>query len=180
MRRVLWSKSTLVVVAMCAIAAAAIPSTVSAQNPSPNAIDPATEKPDTALLEKLMAGEKQYWSAWKAKDWASVRKMMGADGIWVDPLNVYSTEGFIKAVENGALEYSIGPRAYLRKSGPDVAVLVYDVKVGFGRPGAAPPKAEWPWLLSCVFVNRGGQWVGVSRSEVRGNRPTPPAPADRQ
>jgi len=167
--------STLVVVCATFLFAAVVTSRASAQNPSPNAIDPATEKPDTALLDKLLAGENEYWRAWKAKDWATVRKMMGTDGVWVDPLNVYSTEGFIKAVESGALEFSIGPRAYLRKPAPDVAVLVYDVKVGFGRPGAPAPKAEWPWLLSCVFVNRGGQWVGVSRSEVRGNRPAPPA-----
>ncbi len=100
---------------------------------------------------------------------------MGTDGIWVDPLNVFSTEGFIKAVEEGGLEFEIGPRAFLRKPTADTAVLVYDVKVGFGRPGAAPPKADWPWLLSAVFVNRGGQWVGISRSEVRGNRPPRPA-----
>jgi hypothetical protein len=169
------SNSNRSVTALCVILIVAAASAVFAQNPSPNAIDPATEKPDTALLDKLLANEKQYWSAWKAKDWATVRKMMGADGIWVDPLNVYSTEGFIKAVENGAMEFEIGPRAFLRKPTADVAVLVYDVKVGFGRAGAPPPKAEWRWLLSSVFVNRGGEWVGVSRSEVRGNRPPPPA-----
>src|SRR5262245_28018321 len=104
------------------------PAVALAQNPSPDAIDPTTEKRDKALLDKLLAGEEQYWSAWKAKDWATVRKMMGTDGIWVDPLNVYSTEGFIKAVESGSMEFSIGPRAYLRKPTADVAVLVYDVK----------------------------------------------------
>jgi Domain of unknown function (DUF4440) len=171
MRRELVSCATAALVTLSAVVA----SISFAQNPSPNAIDPASEKPDTALLEKLLTAERQYWSAWKAKDWAAVRRMMGTDGIWVDPLNVYSTDGFIKAVENGAVEFEIGPRAFLRRPTPDVAVLVYDVKVGFGRPGAPPPKAEWRWLLSCVFVNRGGEWVGVSRSEVRGNRPTPPA-----
>jgi hypothetical protein len=85
---------------------------------------------------------------------------------------VFSTDGFVKAVESGNLAFELGPRAFLRKPAPDVAVLVYDVKVGFGQT----PKAEWPWLISSVFVNRGGQWVGVSRSEVRGNRPQPPAP----
>jgi len=174
MRKVLSSNSTRIVAALFVVLTAAATATVFAQNPSPNALDPATEKPDTALLDKLMTSEKQYWSAWKAKDWATVRKMMGGDGIWVDPLNVYSTEGFVKAVENGAMDFEIGPRAFLRKPTPDTAVLVYDVKVGFGRGGGAAPKAEWRWLLSCVFVNRGGNWVGVSRSEVRGNRPTPP------
>jgi len=149
-------------------------SRVSAQNPNPNAIDIATEKPDVALRDKLLDGENRYWSAWKNKDWTTVRKMMGEDGIWVDPLNVYSTEGFIKTVSGGAVEFSIGPRASLRKPRPDVAILVYDLKVGFGRAGQSPPKADWPWLLSCVFVNRGGEWVGVSRSEIRGNRPQPP------
>ena len=96
---------------------------------------------------------------------------MGEDGIWVDPLNVFSTEGFIKAVENGSLAFSIGPRAFLRKPLQDVAILVYGVKVGFGR-GAQTPNADWPWLLSSVFVNRNGQWVGVSRSEVRGEPST--------
>ena len=142
-----------------------------AQRPSPHALDAATDKTDTALRDKLMAGETQYRNAWKAKDWATVRKMMGEDGIWVDPLNVFSTEGFIKAVESGNVAFALGPRAFLRKPTADVAVLVYDLKVGFGQT----PKAEWPWLISSVFVNRGGQWVGVSRSEVRGNRPTPPA-----
>jgi hypothetical protein len=164
---------TVTVVALFALAATVPRSGASAQNPNPNAIDPATEKPDAALLQKLLDGENHYWNAWKAKDWAAVRKMMGEDGIWVDPLNVYSTEGFVKTVSSGAVEFSIGPRAFLRKPRPDVAVLVYDVKVGFGRAGQPPPKAEWPWLLSSVFVNRGGEWVGVSRSEVRGNRPQP-------
>jgi hypothetical protein len=162
-------------VAIGILAPAAAPSIASAQNPSPNAIDPATEKPDAALLQKLMDGEKQYWAAWKAKDWATVRKMMGTDGIWVDPLNVFSTEGFIKAVESGGLAYTIGPRAFLRKPTADTAILVYDIKIGFGRAGTEPT-ADWPWLLHAVFANRNGQWVGVSRTEVRGNRPPrPPA-----
>jgi Domain of unknown function (DUF4440) len=143
-----------------------------AQRPSPHALDAAADKVDTALRDKLMAEETRYWNAWKAKDWAAVRKMMGDDGIWVDPLNVFSTEGFVKAVENGNVAFELGPRVFLRKPTSDVAVLVYDVKVGFGQT----PKAEWPWLISAVFVNRGGQWIGVSRSEVRGNRPQPPAP----
>jgi len=147
-----------------------------AQRPSPHAIDAAADKTDTALRDKLMAEEARYWEAWKAKDWATVRKMMGQDGVWVDPLNVFSTEGFVKAVESGNVAFALGPRAFLRKPTADVAVLVYDVKVGFGQT----PKAEWPWLISAVFVNRGGQWIGVSRSEVRGNRPQPPpAPAGR-
>jgi len=175
MKRAQTSMSTLAVLAMLALAVAVMPAIASAQTPSPNAIDPATEKPDKALLDKLLAQENQYWNAWKARDWATVRKMMGDDGIWVDPLNVFSTDGFVKAVENGSLAFSIGPRAYLRKPLPDVAILVYDVKVGFGR-GDQAPNADWPWLLSSVFVNRNGQWVGVSRSEVRGNRPPrPPA-----
>ena len=159
-----------------ALAATALPRVASAQNPSPNAIDPATEKPDKALLDKLLAGEKEYWNAWKAKDWATVRKHMGTDGIWVDPLNVFSTEGFIKAVESGGMAFEIGPRAFLRKPTADTAVLVYDVKIGFGRAGAAA--AQRPIGHGCcraVFVNRGGQWVGISRSEVRGNRPPRPA-----
>src|SRR5436190_23629469 len=100
MRRLLSSHSNRIIVVAVMLLSTATTSTMFAQNPSPNAIDPATEKPDKALLDKLVANEKQYWTAWKAKDWATVRKMMGADGIWVDPLNVYSTEGFIKAVEN--------------------------------------------------------------------------------
>jgi hypothetical protein len=150
-------------------------SRLSAQRPNPDAIDIDTEKPDVALRDKLIAGENRYWSAWKNKDWTTVRKMMGEDGIWVDPLNVYSTEGFVKTVSNGMVEFSIGPRAFLRKPRPDVAILVYDLKIGFGRAGQPAPKADWPWMLSCVFVNRGGEWVGVSRSEIRGNRPQPPA-----
>ena len=150
---------------------AAVPRPALAQRPSPHAIDAATDKTDTALRDKLMQEEERYWSAWKAKEWATVRKMMGEDGLWVDPLNVFSTEGFVKAVESGNVAFTLGPRAFLRKPTADVAVLVYDVKVGFGQA----PKAEWPWLISAVFVNRGGQWVGVSRSEVRGNRPQPPA-----
>ena len=40
-------------------------------------------------LRVLLALETQYWNALKAKDWATARKMMGMDGIWVDPLNVF-------------------------------------------------------------------------------------------
>jgi hypothetical protein len=167
--------STVATSALIVFFSAGTASPALAQRPSPNAIDAATDKTDTALRDKLMAGETQYWNAWKAKDWATVRKMMGADGIWVDPLNVFSVDGFVKAVESGNVEFALGPRAFLRKPTADVAVLVYDVKVGFGQT----PKAEWPWLISSVFVNRGGQWIGISRTEVRGNRPTPPAAPER-
>ena len=162
--------------AIVVLVSSGVASPALAQRPSPHAIDAAADKTDTALRDKLMASEAQYWNAWKAKDWATVRKMMGEDGIWVDPLNVFSTEGFIKAVESGNVAFSLGPRAFLRKPTADVAVLVYDLKIGFGQT----PKAEWPWLLHSVFVNRGGQWVGVSRTEVRGNRPQPPAAAPGQ
>ena len=171
MSRVSVSTSTVAVLAIVVCVSVALASRASAQKPSPNGLDATTDKTDTVLRDQLMAGEAQYWNAWKAKDWATVRKMMGDDGIWVDPLNVYSTEGFVKAVEGGNVEFALGPRAFLRKPTPDVAVLVYDVKIGFGQA----PKAEWPWMISSVFVNRGGQWVGVSRTEVRGNRPSPPA-----
>jgi len=170
------SMSAVAVFAATLLGSALVAVPALAQRPSPHAIDAAADKTDTALRDKLMAEEARYWEAWKAKDWATVRKMMGQDGVWVDPLNVFSTEGFVKAVESGNVAFALGPRAFLRKPTADVAVLVYDVKVGFGQT----PKAEWPWLISAVFVNRGGQWIGVSRSEVRGNRPQPPpAPAGR-
>ena len=160
----------LIVANIITLVLVALPTVAFAQNPSPNAIDPATETPNEALLEELLDLEREYWSAWQAKDWATVRRLMGEDGIWVDPLNVFSTEGFIKAVEGGGMNFEIGPRAFLREVTPEVAILVYDVKVGFGRSGATIA-ANWRWLLSGVYVNRDGQWVGVSRSEVRGNRP---------
>jgi hypothetical protein len=176
MSRIPIPMSAVAIFAVVVLGLAVIASPAQAQRPSPHAIDAAADKTDTALRDKLMAEETRYWNAWKAKDWAAVRKMMGDDGIWVDPLNVFTTEGFVKAVESGNVAFALGPRAFLRKPTPDVAVLVYDVKVGFGQT----PKAEWPWLISAVFVNRGGQWIGVSRSEVRGNRPQPPpAPAGR-
>ena len=175
MSRVHVLMSTIATIAIIVFLSAGMASPVLAQRPSPNGLDAAADKTDTVLRDKLMAGETQYWNAWKAKDWATVRKMMGEDGIWVDPLNVFSTEGFVKAVESGNVEFALGPRAFLRKPTADVAVLVYDVKVGFGQT----PKAEWPWLISSVFVNRGGQWIGISRTEVRGNRPTPPAAPQR-
>jgi hypothetical protein len=174
MTRIHLSMSAVAIFAVILLLAV-LPLPALAQRPSPHAIDAATDKTDTALRDKLMQEEERYWSAWKAKDWATVRKMMGQDGVWVDPLNVFSTEGFVKAVETGNVAYTLGPRAFLRKPTADVAVLVYDVKVGFGQT----PKAEWPWLISAVFVNRGGQWVGVSRSEVRGNRPPQPPASGR-
>jgi hypothetical protein len=176
MSRIHVPTSTAAAFAILGFVSAGMATPAWAQRPSPHALDAATDKADTVLRDKLMAGETQYWNAWKAKDWATVRKMMGDDGIWVDPLNVFSTEGFIKAVESGNVAFALGPRAFLRKPTADVAVLVYDLKVGFGQT----PKAEWPWLISSVFVNRGGQWVGVSRTEVRGNRPQPPAAAPGQ
>jgi hypothetical protein len=171
MTRIHLSTSAVAAFALILLGSVVIAVPAFAQRPSPHALDAAADKVDTALRDKLMAEEARYWEAWKAKDWATVRKMMGQDGVWVDPLNVFSTDGFVKAVEGGNVAFVLGPRAFLRKPTPDVAVLVYDVKVGFGQT----PKAEWPWLISAVFVNRGGQWIGVSRSEVRGNRPQPAA-----
>lgn len=167
--------STAVIFVVALLLSAMTPSVASAQRPNPYAIDATTDRTDPVLQRTLLALENDYWNAWKAKDWSTVKKLMGEDGIWVnDGLNVLSIEGFLKVVENLEVAFSIGPRSFVRKPAPGVAVFVYDVKIAFGRAGSTP-SADTPYLISAVFVNRGGQWVGVSRSEVRGNRPQPPA-----
>jgi hypothetical protein len=52
------------VLAVFVLALAVMPAGVSAQTPSPNAIDPATEKPDNVLLDKPLAQENEDWSEW--------------------------------------------------------------------------------------------------------------------
>ena len=63
----------------------------------------------------------------------------------------------------------------MRKPTGDVAVFVYDIKIGVKET----PNLDWPWLISAVFVNRGGQWIRVSRTDVRGKFPgSPPTPCE--
>lgn len=98
-----------------------------------------------------------------------MRKLMGPDGVWVDPLRVTETDPYVKTVvPRVTFDYSIGPRAWVRRLTPDSAVLIYDLKIKIGdRP-------EANWLMTDVYVKRNGQWVGVVRTETR-ETPRPPA-----
>lgn len=126
---------------------------------------------DKALKDKLWAGEQKFWAALKGRDSQTVDKMMGDDGIWVDPLNIVTGKDIaFKTVPRLSLDYTLGPRVYLRKIGKNTAALIYDITVSFGQNGQPAPKPDWGWLMTDVFVNRGGEWVGVTRTETRGTR----------
>lgn len=126
---------------------------------------------DKALKDKLWAGEQKFWGALKGRDSETVNAMMGDDGIWVDPLNIVTGRDIaFKTVPRLNLDFALGPRVYLRKLGKDTAALIYDITVSFGQNGQPAGKPGWGWLMTDVFVNRGGEWVGVTRTETRGTR----------
>jgi ketosteroid isomerase-like protein len=157
-----WSTAAAFVLA--GAASVLVPSAVSGQ--------PVVTDPDKALQATLTASVRDFWQAIKTKDAATVRRMMGPDGFWVDPLNVTTTEDIAGSLPRLTVDFAMGPRVFLRKLGSDTAVLLYDIRVGLGQNGQAQ-KPDWDWIMTDVFVNRGGTWVGVIRTETRG--PTPPS-----
>jgi hypothetical protein len=130
---------------------------------------------DKALEAELLEESRKMWETHKAKDPEGMRKLMGPDGLWVDPLKATETDPYVKTVvPRVTFDYRIGPRAWVRRLTPDSAVLVYDLKIKIG----ARPEANW--LMTDVYVKRNNQWVGVVRTETRENPPaqpqaTPPA-----
>lgn len=137
---------------------------------------------DKALQAELLAESEKMWKTHQAKDAEGMRKLMGPDGMWVDPLKITETDTYVKTVvPRVTFEAKVGPRAWVRRLTPDSAVLVYDLKIKIG----ARPEANW--LMTDVYVKRGGQWVGIIRTETRENPPAaqpaaaaaPPAGAGR-
>ena len=130
---------------------------------------------DKALEAELLAESKKMWETHKAKDPEGMRKLMGPDGLWVDPLKATETDPYVKTVvPRVTFDYRIGPRAWVRRLTADSAVLVYDLKIKIGT------RPEANWLMTDVYVKRNNQWVGVVRTETRENpaaQPpaTPPA-----
>ena len=122
---------------------------------------------DNALQEQLLASERQFWGALQARDAATIRRLSGVDGFFVSPLNIRPIEETIGGMTNYTVgEFALGPRVHLQRISDDAAILVYDFKVGF-------PSPSQDWLMTAVYVNRSGQWVGIYRAETRGNPPRP-------
>jgi hypothetical protein len=129
---------------------------------------------DKALEAELLAESRKMWETHKAKDPEGMRRLMGPDGLWVDPLKATETDPYVKTVvPRVTFDYRIGPRAWVRRLTPDSAVLVYDLKIKIGT------RPEANWLMTDVYVKRNNQWVGVVRTETRENPPARAAAGSR-
>ena len=52
------------------------------------------------------------------------------------------------------------PRVHLERIGDDAVVLAYGLNIGWPSPSV-------DWLMTTVYVNHDGQWVGIFRMETR-------------
>ena len=114
---------------------------------------------EKALQETLMGLEKQYWQAMKDHDAATLRTIMGPDGVFVDIRAAYlTTSELIDAIMRmTTLNAVFLPRVLIRRLGADAAVLAYDMKL---RPDADT------YAATAVYVRHGGQWVGIYHHEA--------------
>jgi len=119
------------------------------------------------LQETLMGFEKQYWQAMKDHDAATLRRLMGPDGVFVDIRAAHlTTPELIDAIMRmTTLNAVFLPRVLIRQLGPDAAVLAYDMKL---RPDADT------YAATGVYVRRDGHWVRVYHHEAV---PLPPRQA---
>ena len=57
-------------------------------------------------------------------------------------------------------ELTLDPRVHLERIGDDAVVLAYALNIGWPSPSV-------DWLMTTVYVNHDGQWVGIFRMETR-------------
>ena len=116
---------------------------------------------DDALLEQLMESERQFFGALKARDAEAVRRLSGADAFYVHPPGIQGIETIIDDMTGYTVgEITVGPDAHLERIGDDAAVLAYSLDIGWPTPSVN-------WFMTAVYVNRDGQWIGISRVETR-------------
>jgi hypothetical protein len=125
---------------------------------------------DVQLKDTLMTIERQFCQAVKERDAATITRLMGPDGVYVNSGGLYhDTQAFIEAIRRYQWEPVFQSRVELRRFAPDVAVLLYDMKL---RPETDT------YAITAVYVRRGERWVGVYHHGAIPRRPAaaPPPP----
>ena len=151
MKRVQVSIPNMMLLVLIALASVAAPSVVMAQGPMS----------DDALQEHLLESERQFFGALKDRDAALLRRLSGEDGVYVHPPGIHTIERIIEDMTGYTVgEISVGPRVHLQRISDDAVALAYDLTIGWPSPTV-------DWLMTAVYVNRDGQWVGIYRAETR-------------
>ena len=108
---------------------------------------------DERLQETLMGLERAFFQAMEDRDAEKIRRMMGPDGIYVNSSAAHhSTEETIEAIMRFQMDAVFLDRVLMRRFGPDIAVLVYDMKLR--------PEMDL-YAITAVYVRRGDEWLGV-------------------
>ena len=151
MKRVQGFALSTVLFVLVALAGVATPSSVRAQEPMD----------DDALREHLVEQERQFFGALRDRDAALVRRLSGDDGFYIHPPGIHSVDRIIEDMTTYEVgEFSLGPEVHLQRVDEDVVALAYALTIGWPSPSV-------DWLMTAVYVNRDGEWVGVYRAETR-------------
>ncbi len=151
MKRVQVSIPNIVLLVLTALASVATPSVVMAQEPMS----------DDTLQEHLLESERQFFGALKDRDAALIRRLSGDDGFYVHPPGIHTIERVIDDMTGYTVgEFSLGPEVHLQRLDENAVALAYALTIGWPSPSV-------DWLMTAIYVNRNGQWVGVYRAETR-------------
>ncbi len=151
MKRVHVPIPTIVLLILIALTSVAAPSVVMAQGPMS----------DDALQEQLLESERQFFGALKARDAAAIRRLSGEDAFYVHPPGIQPIEQIIEDMTSYTVgEFTLGPRVHLQRISDDAVALAYALNIGWPSPSV-------DWLMTAIYVNRGGRWVGIYRAETR-------------
>ena len=109
----------------------------------------------------MLESERQFFGALKDRDAALIRRLSGDDGFYVHPPGIHTIERVIDDMTGYTVgEFSLGPEVHLQRLDENAVALAYALTIGWPSPSV-------DWLMTAIYVNRNGQWVGVYRAETR-------------
>lgn len=116
--------------------------------------------PPPALVDELVALEKQSWTAWQARDAAFFDSFLSADHVEVGIAGPAGKELVLKVVGSSACTvagWSVD-RFSATQAGPDAVLLVYHAAQDTTCGGKPVPSPVW---ASSLYVRRDGRWQNL-------------------
>jgi ketosteroid isomerase-like protein len=123
------------------------------------------QKPPKALVDKLVAIEKQAWEDVKNHDLASYSRLLADDYVAIDEGGISDKATVLRLLKDLSISEYAMDGVKVTMLSPDAALLTYKATVKGTYQGSA--LGAQPYYYGAVFARRGGRWLAVSLQETR-------------
>ena len=141
-----------------------------------NANKTAESKPPSE--SEIVAIEKKGWDLIKKKDYDGLGKLLASDFIEIEDDGVYDKAGSLASLKDYDLSDVTFSNWKMLTIDKDAVILTYDVNPKATYKGQAIPSG--PYHAAASYVNRDGQWLGISFQQTLEQKMPPPPPSSSQ